>query len=68
MGEPRLRRLENCPGHVASDTDQRVCGICGTHIDELRPDEPGDLEMLHMDAVRAVERYWDARRKQHGKS
>lgn len=30
---------ENCPGHVASANDPKVCGRCGTHIDSLRPPE-----------------------------
>lgn len=30
---------ENCPGHVASENDPKVCGRCGTHIDSLRPPE-----------------------------
>jgi hypothetical protein len=32
---------EECPGHVASESDPKVCGRCGIHIDELRP-ELGD--------------------------
>lgn len=28
---------ENCPGHVASAHDAKICGRCGIHIDELRP-------------------------------
>lgn len=28
-----------CPTHVASDEDAKVCRNCGTHIDELRPDQ-----------------------------
>ncbi len=31
-----------CSGHVASDDDPKVCGRCGIHIDELRPDDDGD--------------------------
>ena len=33
---------QTCPGHDASKDDPKVCGRCGTHIDELRPpeDEP----------------------------
>ena len=27
----------DCPGHVASENDPKVCGRCGTHIDSLRP-------------------------------
>lgn len=27
---------EACPGHVASESDPRVCGRCGAHIDSLR--------------------------------
>lgn len=25
-----------CPGHVASDADPKVCGHCGTHVEEER--------------------------------
>lgn len=32
-------RQENCPGHVASEDDPKICGICGTHVDSLRPDD-----------------------------
>lgn len=28
---------DNCPGHVASYADPKICGRCGIHIDELRP-------------------------------
>lgn len=34
---------ENCFGHVASKNDPKVCGLCGTHIDSLRPDEEPSL-------------------------
>jgi hypothetical protein len=27
----------DCPGHVASDDNPKVCARCGVHIDELRP-------------------------------
>lgn len=27
-----------CPGHVASLANPKVCAICGTHIDEYRPE------------------------------
>lgn len=30
---------ENCPGHVASRADPKVCDRCGIHIDSLRPDD-----------------------------
>lgn len=30
---------EDCPGHVASEHDPKVCGRCGVHIDSLRPDD-----------------------------
>lgn len=30
--------MSNCPGHVASDEDRRVCGRCGTHVDSERAD------------------------------
>lgn len=26
----------DCPGHVASDDDAKVCRHCGTHVDSLR--------------------------------
>ncbi len=28
-----------CPGHVASKDDAKVCARCGVHIDSLRPPE-----------------------------
>lgn len=28
---------ENCPGHVASKTNPKICAHCGVHIDSLRP-------------------------------
>lgn len=28
---------EDCPNHVASPDDSKVCGRCGIHIDSLRP-------------------------------
>lgn len=30
---------EECPGHIASEQDPKVCARCGTHIDSLRPPE-----------------------------
>lgn len=36
---PFLFTEENCPGHVASAGDKKVCGNCGVHIDSLRPDD-----------------------------
>jgi hypothetical protein len=36
---------ENCPGHVASESDPKICGRCGIHIDALRPpDDDGPDE------------------------
>ena len=32
-------RDAECSGHVASANDPKVCGRCGIHIDELRPDD-----------------------------
>ncbi|WP_054310000.1 hypothetical protein [Mesorhizobium sp. 1M-11] len=29
---------EDCPGHVSSIMDPKVCGRCGTHVDSLRPE------------------------------
>lgn len=35
---------DNCPGHVASAYDGKICGRCGVHIDSLRP--PDDPEII----------------------
>lgn len=37
---------DDCPGHVASATDAKVCGRCGIHIDELRPDDPARIDFV----------------------
>lgn len=29
---------QECPGHVASENDAKVCRRCGIHIDSLRPE------------------------------
>lgn len=34
---PRVTE-ENCPGHVASEGDPKICAHCGVPIDALRPD------------------------------
>ena len=31
---------DECPCHTASESDRKVCGKCGIHIDELRYEEP----------------------------
>lgn len=31
---------DNCPGHVASAADSKICAHCGVHVDSLRPSEP----------------------------
>ena len=37
-GHPHFHYDEDhCPGHVASRLDRKVCGLCGIHIDSLRP-------------------------------
>lgn len=36
--ETGLTTPPECPGHVASEQDSKVCGRCGVHIDSLRPD------------------------------
>lgn len=45
-GEPacarRITSEEDCPGHVASRLDPKICGRCGVHIDSMRP-EPCNL-------------------------
>lgn len=28
-----------CPGHVASSDNAKICALCGTHVDSLRPDD-----------------------------
>lgn len=28
---------EDCPGHIASAGNPKICGRCGIHIDSLRP-------------------------------
>ena len=28
---------ECCPGHVASETNSKICGRCGVHVDRFRP-------------------------------
>lgn len=33
---PESYTEENCPGHVASLHDLKICGRCGIHIDSLR--------------------------------
>ena len=38
-GLHRIFDEQTCPGHDASKDDPKVCGRCGTHIDELRPSE-----------------------------
>jgi hypothetical protein len=35
----RLDLEGSCSGHVASTADGKVCARCGTHVDELRPEE-----------------------------
>jgi uncharacterized protein (DUF983 family) len=30
---------QSCPGHVASRSDPKICGRCGTHVDSMRPDD-----------------------------
>jgi hypothetical protein len=32
-------REKACTGHIASASDPKICGVCGTHIDSLRPDD-----------------------------
>lgn len=38
-GDQALVSEEDCPGHVASTADPKVCGRCGIHIDSLRPSD-----------------------------
>ena len=30
---------DECPRHVASESNPKICGRCGTHVDSLRPPE-----------------------------
>jgi hypothetical protein len=30
---------ETCPDHVASESNPKICGRCGVHIDSFRPDD-----------------------------
>lgn len=32
-----IAKPEDCPGHVASEYNPKICGRCGVHIDSLRP-------------------------------
>lgn len=29
---------DECPNHIASNADPKICGCCGIHIDSLRPE------------------------------
>jgi hypothetical protein len=31
----QVKPSEECPGHVASEADPKICGRCGVHINEL---------------------------------
>lgn len=46
---------DNCPGHVASQTDPKICGRCGVHSSSLDPGEPdagrAEAEALEKDAA-----------------
>ena len=35
--EPFPYSEECCPGHVASESDAKICGRCGVHVDSFRP-------------------------------
>lgn len=41
IGSPPAFGQDDCPGHVASHSDAKVCGRCGVHIDSLSPDDDG---------------------------
>jgi hypothetical protein len=34
---------QECPGHVASKDDAKICALCGTHVDSLRPEDEVEL-------------------------
>src|SRR5690554_368607 len=35
----------DCPGHVASAHDPKICGRCGVSVDELRPDDADPINL-----------------------
>lgn len=44
MDAEQRDREQNCPGHVASERNPKICGRCGCHIDSLRLDiDDGDF-------------------------
>ena len=45
---------DECPGHVASIMDPKVCGQCGTHIDSLRPDDDAGPDPRRKGALEAA--------------
>jgi hypothetical protein len=45
---------EECPGHVASIMDPKVCGRCGTHVDSLRPDDDDGPDPRRKGALEAA--------------
>lgn len=44
MQRKQADKEDNCPGHVASEADPKVCGRCGIHIDSLRLDNEWEGE------------------------
>jgi hypothetical protein len=32
----KLFKEEDCPGHVASEGNSKICGRCGVHVDAMR--------------------------------
>lgn len=51
-------RAAECPGHVAGDHGPEVCGRCGTHIDELRPDDADPVNLAGSGPVPIEPRAW----------
>lgn len=52
---------QDCPGHIASDDNPKICGRCGVHIDSLRPPDTCLVYVNHtirtqadLDAYRAA--------------
>ncbi|CDX20115.1 hypothetical protein MPLA_1190066 [Mesorhizobium sp. ORS 3359] len=47
---------DHCPGHVASADDPKICGRCGVHIDELRPEADDPINLAGSGPVPIVAR------------
>lgn len=50
---------ETCPGHVASNSDSQTCDRCGVHINELRPFDEDDDDILTQRALQRDRETYD---------